>query len=607
MTQMPRNIIIVMALAFTFSTAISAQEQVKKLVILHTNDLHSMLNGFAPESDYSPESINDDNTRGGFARIAALIDEEKKKNSDQVIVLDAGDFLMGTFFHTIEEKTGFQLSLMKKMGYDVVGLGNHEFDFGPATLATILNRSVENGQIPLITVSNLVFSEANKADDNLKDLVDRGILKPYHIIEKNGLRIGIFNILGYVAIHDAPKARPVEFSDPVKTAQHISKFLKETEKVDLVICLSHSGADKDKNGTWAGEDVALAQQAPEIDAIISGHTHTLIDKPLVVNGIPIVQTGANGTGLGRLELEVSQGKIVRSDSRVIPVTDSTLGRIEIQQLISSQEEIITDNILSPLGLKYSSVIAETSFPLTCMEGEKAETSNLGPLITDAIYTFVNTHNATGTDIVLFPTGMVRDNIVPGKTGKQSIADLFRVVSLGSGYNDIPGYPLARVYVTGKELKGILEILYLAPSKSPDNYMYYAGLDGTYDPGKGLLKKIKSIRIGNDQKGFTPVNWSKQNDKLYSLTANTYILEFVGMIKKLSKGLIKVTLKDETGKPISSISEAIIDADPVISGLQEMKEWKALLWYLQQQPDTNGNGIPDIPDSYQTGSPNLHRE
>jgi 5'-nucleotidase/UDP-sugar diphosphatase len=80
-----------------------------------------------------------------------------------------------------------------------------------------------------------------------------------------------------------------------------------------------------------------------------------------------------------------------------------------------------------------------------------------------------------------------------------------------------------------------------------------------------------------------------------------------MIKKLSKGLIKVTLKDETGKPISSISEAIIDADPVISGLQEMKEWKALLWYLQQQPDTNGNGIPDIPDSYQTGSPNLHRE
>ncbi len=604
---MGKLFIILSLAALTCITSVKARDQVKKLVILHTNDLHSRLNGFSPETDYSPESINDDKTLGGFARIAALIDEEKKNNTNQVLVVDAGDFLMGTFFHALEEETGFQLPLMKKMGYDVVGLGNHEFDFGPGSLASILNRSVEKGPVPLLTLSNMLFSEKENTDDDLKALVDKGILKPYQVIEKNGLKLGVFNILGYGAIHDAPLSRPVEFADPIKTAQKISRFLKETEKVDLVICLSHSGVGKDKNGNWTGEDVTLAQKAPYIDVIISGHTHSLIDKPLVVNGIPIVQTGANGTGLGRLELEVSQGKIIRSESRVIPVTDAIEGKAEIQQLIVTQERVITNEILSPLGLNYADVITETSFPLQYQEGSKAETSNIAPLITDAIYAYVNKHDASGADIVLFPAGMIRDNIELGKTGRQSVADLFRVVCLGSGNDDQPGYPLARVYVTGKELKGILEILYLAPSKSPDNYMYYAGLRATFNSGKGLFKKITSIEAGNDQTGFLPVDWSKQNNKLYSITANTYILEFVGIIKKLSKGLVKVTLKDKSGNPIHSVADALIDADPAVPGTREIKEWMALLWYLQQQPDINGNGIPDIPERYRIGSPRLHAE
>ncbi|MBN1790428.1 MAG: bifunctional metallophosphatase/5'-nucleotidase [Bacteroidales bacterium] len=602
-----RYITTVLIFGLITIAAVPGQEKPKKLIILHTNDLHSRLNGFSPETDYSPESINDDKTLGGFARIAALIDEEKKNNDGHVLVVDAGDFLMGTFFHALEEGTGFQLPLMHKMGYDVVGLGNHEFDFGPRSLASILNRSVQTGPVPLLTLSNMLFSEKDNADDDLKALIDKGILKPYQIIEKNGLRLGVFGILGYVAIHDAPLSRPVEFADPVKTARKISRYLKETEKIDLVICLSHSGVTKDKNGNWTGEDVTLAQKAPDIDVIISGHTHTLIDKPLVVNGIPIVQTGANGTGLGRLELEVSQRKIIRSESTVIPVTDAIEGKAEIQQLIVSQEQMISQDILSPLKMSYADVVTETSFPLLYQEGNKSETSNIAPLITDAIYAYLNTHDSQGADIVLFPAGMIRDNIEPGKTGKQSVADLFRVVCLGSGNDEQPGYPLARVYVTGKELKGILEILYLAPSKSPDNYMYYAGLRATYNSGKGLFKKITSIETGNDQKGFLPLDWSKQNDKLYSLTANTYILEFVGIIKKLSKGLVKVTLKDESGNPIRSVADAWIDADPAVPGTQEIKEWMTLLWYLQQQPDINGNGIPDIPETYRTASPRLQGE
>jgi 5'-nucleotidase len=202
---------------------------------------------------------------------------------------------------------------------------------------------------------------------------------------------------------------------------------------------------------------------------------------------------------------------------------------------------------------------------------------------------------------------VFDDIIPGATGKQSLADIFRVVPMGSGKDDIPGYPLAGVFVTGKELKGIMEILYLAPSGSADNYIYFGGLRATFNPEKGLLKKITSIEIGDAKKGFTPVDWSRKNKKLYSLTANTYLLEFVGIIKKLSHGLVKVTLKNEKGEPIPSMQSAVIDADPDKPGKQEVKEWMALIWFLQLQPDINGNGLPDIPSYYRTASPRLHKE
>jgi 5'-nucleotidase len=496
---------------------------------------------------------------------------------------------------------------MKKMGYDVVSLGNHEFDFGPQVLAKILGKSVKNGSVPLLVASNVSFSEKDKNDDALKVFFDQKVIKPYQIIEKNGLKLGIFGILGYSAISDAPLARPVHFEDPVKTARKYARLLKETEKVDLVICLSHSGVSKSATGGWLGEDVKLAQKVPEIDVIISGHTHTLLDKPLVVNGIPIVQTGSYGTGLGRLELEISQRKIIRSDSRVIPVTDAIPGDPLIQGMITAQEQQVTDSILRALNLSYADIVAETSYPLVCNEDTFLAKSNLGPLITDAIYSRVNRHNSSGTDIVLFPAGLVFDNIMPGTTGIQSVADIFRVVPMGRGKDNIPGYPLARTYVTGKELKGILEILYLAPSSSPDNYIYFSGLRATYDPEKGLLKKITSIETGDPDKGFIPVDWSKHNTKLYSITANTYLLEFVGIIKKLSKGLVKVTLKNEKGEPIQSIYDAVIDANTDAPGVQEMKEWVALLWFLQQQPDINGNGIPDIPDYYRTGSPRLYKK
>jgi 5'-nucleotidase len=169
--------------------------------------------------------------------------------------------------------------------------------------------------------------------------------------------------------------------------------------------------------------------------------------------------------------------------------------------------------------------------------------------------------------------------------------------LGSGKDDVPGYPLSRLYVTGKELKSILEILQVAYKSSPDNYCYYSGLRVEYDPERGLLKKISKIEIVHSDGSVADVDFLKKNKSLYSITANSYMLEFIGIIKKMSFGLINVVPKDAAGNWVKDMKMAVIDMDENREGVQEGKEWLALMEFLSSMKDTNGNGIPDIDKKY----------
>jgi 5'-nucleotidase len=171
------------------------------------------------------------------------------------------------------------------------------------------------------------------------------------------------------------------------------------------------------------------------------------------------------------------------------------------------------------------------------------------------------------------------------------------MSLGSGSDNIPGYPLARLYVTGKELKNILEILQVAYKSSPDNYCFYSGLRVEYDPAKRLLKKIKKIDIILSDGTIKKVDFSKNNNTLYSLTANSYMLEFIGIIKKMSFGLINVVPKDASGNPVTDMKNSVIDITEGLQGTQEGKEWLALMEFLSSMKDTDNNGIPDIDKKY----------
>jgi 5'-nucleotidase/UDP-sugar diphosphatase len=579
-------------LLFIVYLSLNAQNE-KEITILHTNDLHSHLIGFAPESAYTPLVVNNDNTVGGFARIAAIIETEKEKNKGTTLVVDAGDFLMGTLFHSLEVETGFQLRLMKIMGYDVTCFGNHEFDFGPEKLAEIIANSVRDGEIPSLLIGNTVFDKNDSRDDALEKLYTDKVISRKLIMTKDGIKIGFFSLLGKDAVDDSPGATPVTFSKQRSFAKKMVKELKG-DKCDIIICLSHSGVKKDKDGEWGGEDVELARKVKGINVIISGHTHTRLDQPVMVNGIPIVQTGAYGQFVGRLSLVYSGGKIKVKSYRLIPVDDKIMGDQHINQLIEEQKEKITSEILKPIGMTYDMKVAETDFQLEGNETGDFKGSNLGPLVADAIRSYVNNHNEKGTDVSMVAAGVIRDKIAPGI---EETPDIFKVMSLGSGKDNVPGYPLSRLYVTGKELKSILEILQVAYKSKPDNYCYYSGIRVEYNPEKGLLRKIRKIEVIHPDGKTVNVDFSRKNLTLYSVTANSYMLDFFGIIKKMSFGLINVVPKDFEGHKVTDMKNAVIDMDSKKEGVQEGKEWLALIEFLKAMKDTNGDDIPDIDQKY----------
>jgi 5'-nucleotidase/UDP-sugar diphosphatase len=581
----------IILLSIVLLSPINAQTG-KEITIIHTNDMHSRLTGYAPELAYSPLTVNDDNTLGGFARIATIIKNEKNNSDGITLVLDAGDFLMGTLFQGLEPTTGFQLRLMKTMGYDAVCIGNHEFDFGPGKLASIINSAASGGAIPHVLLSNAVFNDQDPADDELSNLYSRKLISQKLIMTREGIKFGIFSLMGVEADGNAAYATPVTFDKQIPAAKKFVKELQD-EGCDIIICLSHSGVSKGKSGEWSGEDVTLAEKVKGIDVIISGHSHTKLE-PIIVNGIPIVQAGWGGQYVGKLVLTYDNGDMTLRKYTFIDVDDRIPGDPAIASMIDEQKKYVTEEILAPIGLDYNKPLAESDFLLECNEQGDIVGSNLGPLVADATHNYVNRHIKGGTDISIVAVGMIRDNIVPGL---QTAPDIFRIMSMGNGKDKIPGYPLCRLYVTGRELKGILEIMYIAGQSTPGNYCYYAGINANYDPDRGLLKKIQKINIVSPDGTIQVVDFSKENRTLYSVVVNSYILEYVSIIKKLSKGLVKLVPKDGSGNAITDMTTAILDFDQKIDGIQEGKEWLAIVEYLAAMKDINGNGVPDIDPKY----------
>ncbi len=275
---------IVILVVLLFSSLGFAQEN-KSLVVLHLNDTHSRI---------EPMPANDSRNanKGGIVRQSAYIEEVRRENPD-MLLFHCGDFVQGTpYFNMFRGEA--EVTLMNAMKFDAACIGNHEFDYGLETLATM----IRSAHFPVIT-SNYDFSGTPV----------KGLTKEYLIVHRNGLKIGILAVgvdpVGLIALQNYTG---MKYLDPVETANRIAAFLKEKEKCDLVICLSHLGyfPKEDEMG-----DITLAKKSRNIDLILGGHSHTYLRQPdrrLNLDGKEVVisQMGGNGIYVGRMDIQMKK-------------------------------------------------------------------------------------------------------------------------------------------------------------------------------------------------------------------------------------------------------------------------------------------------------------
>jgi 5'-nucleotidase len=268
----------------------SFNDPVKKtLTILHTNDVHSHIDPFPADDPKNPDM-------GGAARRATIIEQIRSENTN-VLLLDAGDIFQGTpYFNYYGGELEFRL--MSMMQYNLATLGNHDFDNGI------------DGFYAQLPHAKFDFVSANY---DFKNTVLNGIVKPYKMFIKDGIKIGIFGLgIELQGLVDKNLYKETVYNNPVEVANDIVKTLKNTEKCDVVICLSHLGfmyPDDPKKVS----DVVLARATRDIDLIIGGHTHTFLNKPYIeknADGRPVMinQVGCYGINLGRIDFTFEDGR-----------------------------------------------------------------------------------------------------------------------------------------------------------------------------------------------------------------------------------------------------------------------------------------------------------
>ncbi len=579
---------LVILLLWVLCGAVAASGSERKVTILFTHDLHSYLLPFR-----APDESGGSSEHGGYAGLESLIKKNRACYGNASILVDAGDMSMGTLFHAIFAKEAPELRLMGRMGYDVATFGNHEFDFHAEGLAAMLEKAAAGkGRLPEIVSSNAVFKPVPESE-SLKRVFRTFPVKSYTVLERNGVRIGVFGVLGKDAAGDMASAAEMAFADPIETARKITEILRNREKADLVVCLSHSGTSRIKKYS---EDEKLAREVPGIDVIISAHTHTVLPRPIIAGKTIIASSGCYGSYLGVLELACSGGTGMRLVNYSLqPVSAEASGDPSIAASLESYKKDIERQYLSLYGYRFDQVIARSGFnmePLDSIYARQRETG-LGNLVADSYRDAVRKAEGKRYDymhVVLQPIGTIRDSILKGDI---TVADVFRVLSLGLGEDGRPGYPLISYYVNGKELKSLLEVhTSVAPFK-PGAAMQLSGVRFTYNPNRVPFERVTSVLVRDAGGIYRPPDAKR----LYRICANIYTARRIDYIRKVSHGLIDLLPKDKTGREVEDLKQAIIHARSQDGQILEVKEWTALAGFLAGFPDKDSRGIPQIPETY----------
>ncbi|WP_457616218.1 bifunctional metallophosphatase/5'-nucleotidase [Lutibacter sp.] len=276
-----------------------SKKTTKHITILHTNDVHSHIEPF-PSNHYKTPN------KGGIARRATLVEKIRKENPN-TLLLDAGDIFQGTpYFNFYGGEIEFKL--MSLLKYDAATIGNHDFD-----------NSVE-GLYKQLPHAKFDFLSANY---DFKNTILNGHVKPYKVFIKDTIKIGVFGLgIELQGLVDPKMYKETKYLDPIEIAQDMSRILKEEEKCDLIICLSHLGYTYDNKDTVS--DLILASKTKNIDLIIGGHTHTFLDKPTVVKNsiganVLVNQVGCYGINVGRIDFYFDDAKNVTNKGVSITV------------------------------------------------------------------------------------------------------------------------------------------------------------------------------------------------------------------------------------------------------------------------------------------------
>ena len=569
--------------------------------ILFTHDLHS---------HFLPQPAEDGGESGGYARLKTAIDREREKCPD-ALLLDGGDFSIGSLVKTLYTTQAAELRTMGALGYDAVTLGNHEFDHTGEGFARMLNAakkaqaafgvlassqfsaSVEDyrEQYGPLTATLPALLEANyrPADDTPdKDAIQQAMddygVQETMLLERGGVTYGIFGLMG-VDSDDCAPTSGFALEDAAQAAERCVTVLKE-QGAQFIICLSHSGTDEDPK---LSEDELLAKAVDGIDVMISGHTHSTLTEPIVVNDTYIVSCGPYCRNLGSITLrkyENETGSKELVDYHLTPIDETLKENSNIAAMVETWKDKVGDTYLSRYGLTYDQVLTTTSFDLNTPVSGVQENNGLGSLAADAFRWAAQTLAAEpyeGHTVAVTADDVLR---APLRTGQITVSQAFDVRSMGVGADGTSGFPLVEVYLTGKEVKAAMEVDASVTPIMPAAQLYMSGALYSFNTNRMFFNRVYNARLlANDG-----TEREIEDDQLYRVVTGMYSAQMLGTVKTKSMGLLSLEPKMADGSPVTDFNDCILyDKDG-----NEIKEWYALAAYLESF------GKDGVPEAYASG-------
>lgn len=590
---MKRILSFAVALALVVSTIIPAYFMTeakaapkKEVSILFTHDMHSHL---------ETEKTNRDDKEiesGGFAKIKTIKDQTEEKYKG-TFLFDAGDFSMGTPFQGIFKTDAAELKTMAAVGFDATTFGNHEFDYKAAGLADMLNEAANydgDDKLPAIVGTNINWDktlsnkDTKKAGKKLKKAFENYGVEDYTIVDKNGVKIAVFGVIGDEAISNAPVAG-IKFSDYISRAKKIVKEIKQNDEADMIVCLSHAGTNEEDFS--ASEDVKLAEEVDGIDLIVSGHSHTVLEEPKTVNGTIIVSSGEYTNNVGHIVVERDGDGYKVKGYNMIKLDGDVENDRDVDKIVAGFKSTVNSKFLGDYGFSYDEVLAKSDFQFTDITkfGKEQKEDTLANLIADSyIYAVKEAEGQkSNVDVAIVPAGTIRGTF---GTGDITAADAFNASSLGMGADGSVGYPIVSIYLTGKELRAAAEVDASISPSMPVARLYTSGLGYTINNKRLFLNRATDVSLINKN---GKVKEKLDSDKLYRVVGGLYSCQMLSLVKDQSHGLLSIEPKDKNGNVITDFNKHIVkDKDG-----GELKEWYAVASYIDSFDDNT------VPSYYKT--------